>query len=108
MKIELTNFSIICEENEINFIDIDKIIVACELENFKGKSKPFAHRVLITDFNYNMINQKVYVGILVYLNNKNIIPIYISNKGVLVNSLDYHRDLKFAYNIRDVFNNKKV
>lgn len=82
------------------YSDILKCSIQNEDANFKGKTKPFTHTILgQTPFMAGAIEPMMYVGIKLTLKDGTVLPIYVSNKKVLLNSDMYLSDLKEAKSI---------
>lgn len=81
--------------------DIIKNQILYEHAPYKGKSKMFSHRVLISTFNNSLFIEmkKVYIGIEIKLLNKDPVYVYISKEPVIQHNQQFKEDLKRAKQI---------
>lgn len=81
--------------------DIIKSQILYEHAPYKGKSKMFSHRVLISTFNNSLFIEmkKVYIGIEIKLLNKDPVYVYISKEPVIQHNQQFKEDLKRAKQI---------
>ncbi len=95
IEINRDNMTYTIEEGTYNIKDIKKMVLCLEQASFKGKTKPFLHKVIPGTSFFSAMEPKLYVGIQI----NDDLAIYISDVPVLYNSDLYLKDVEEANRI---------